>query len=63
VIASNLHEAIGIILRTQPDTEADVHDSRLFCGEYKPDAMTPEERRRLCELGWYDDEDSWALDV
>lgn len=57
---AKIAEGIAIIIAKEPEAEAcAVHDQLYFgaCdGRY-----TPEERTRLDALGWFEDEDSWAI--
>ena len=60
---ADLAKGIAIILRYQPNTVFDGHSGTLFCGEYKPEQMTLDDVAMLEQLGWHEDEDSWALSI
>ncbi len=59
----DLIEGLQIIAAQQPGTTVDVHSGKLFAGEYKPRGMDAEGRARLQELGWDEDEGSWAIET
>ncbi len=59
-------EGLKIITGTMTEEELDgynmtANDDELFCGDYDPAKMTQKELKTLKKLGWFEDEDSWAI--
>lgn len=54
--ASELAEALAIVLRHAPNSEACIHSGRIWLDD--PEGLTWEEHRRLDELGFTPGEDS-----
>lgn len=60
---AELIEGLQIIAKYQSDEGLDIHDDALFAGRYEPEKMSEEDRARMEELGWTEEEESWMIDT
>ncbi len=58
--ASELHEALTIILAREPEAKLRVGFDIIRAGTAESDAYTEADRKRLDALGWFEDQEAWA---
>jgi len=54
-----LHEVLCILLKVQPNEDIAVDHDGIFIGKYKPELLTDREIKRMEELDFFKNENSW----
>jgi hypothetical protein len=54
-------EGLMILVKYEPDSDLSIHNDSIYFADYKAtmEVMSEEDKLKLEELGWSEDEESW----
>ena len=53
-------EGLKIIEKYEPDFDTCAEHDIIFAGNYAPELLTEDEKIKMEELNWFEQEESWA---
>jgi len=53
-------EGLKIIEKYEPNFDTACEHDTLYAGNYAPEKLTEDERKKMEELGWFEQEESWT---